>query len=140
MAVFKKGDIVRSVNDYATDIGVDDVFVVLKDSDDDGKIYFIDKGDTVRIRPGDAYTKVNKFSVGDRITDEDGDFEREVVSVGEDFFVTKDKYDGSNDLNAWYLDELKDHKLVSEGEVELTLEEVAKKFGIDVKNVRIKEK
>lgn len=65
--------------------------------------------------------------------------EVEVVLVSDDYIITKDTYDGTNDLEAYTTEEFfKVHELVDKV-TELTLEQIAEKFGIDTENLRIKE-
>lgn len=103
---------------------------------------------TVYFNGTTGYTKpqnlelVHEVNVGDTLENEDRDYKREVLFVyradGETHVVTKDTDDTS--LNFDDLDYLKRQgwKLPTT-EVEVTLEEIAEKFGIDKAALRIKE-
>ena len=80
---------------------------------------------------------------GDKITNQYGEDEKEVVLANSEYVLTKDIYDGTNDLYGYTVEELTrlKFKIVGAEEeiTEVTLEEIAKLKGIDVKQLRIKE-
>lgn len=70
--------------------------------------------------------------------------EREVVLANSEYVVTKDIYDGTNDPRLRTVSCLEEGNYKIKGHeepviTELTLEDIAKKFNINVENVRIKE-
>lgn len=81
------------------------------------------------------------LEVGDVIVNLSGECEREVVAVGPKYIATLDKWDKSDDENVFAIESLSDNCKIKQPnvQVELTLEEIADKFKINVKDLRIKK-
>jgi len=151
---FRVGDRVRCIksdSDEAKGMGFElgKEFFVAKSAHYSRNCYFPEHGNGVyeeylelaeknfrTLRPGDIIYEPDSFD-----SRRDMYEERKVVMANEDYVVTEDIWDNSNDLNAYTTDSLAEDEWVIKGNeepAELTLEQIAEKFNINVKNVRIK--
>lgn len=89
---------------------------------------------------------MSKYNVNDILVDEDGDY-RKVLGVGNfgleltTYHSTREEAEQDNEFREYIsFDDLGDDGLrLDDGIKEVTLDYIASKFGVDVKNIRVKE-
>lgn len=150
MAKFRVGDRVKCVKRHSDgpntggmghELGKE--FVIASVQSYGNTCYFPERGSGVYENYLELVHKTfETLSVGDIVyPSEYPQYEKEVLFANGEVIITRDTWDGSNDAQKIDADEFEDFVIKgNESTVkELTLEEIATKFGIDVKNVRIKE-
>lgn len=138
--MFKVGDIAIAL-EASIDVTIGGEYVVKRVIGT--QISFVDNGGDVRVQPTTGFRLKEKtmdnLQIGDKIVRHEGGGEREIVAVGPKYAVTLDIYDGTNDARMWTTAELKEEFVMKPEAVELTLEQIADKFGIAVENIKIKK-
>lgn len=89
---------------------------------------------------------MSKYNVNDILVDKDGDY-RKVLGVGNfgleltTYHSTREEVEQDNKFYAHIsFDDLRDAGFrLDDGIKEVTLDDIANKFGVDVKNIRVKE-
>jgi len=152
---FRVGDRVRCIksdSDEATGMGFElgKEFVVAKSAHYSRNCYFPEHGNGVyeeylelagktlrTLRPGDIIYEPDSFDPFRDMYEE-----RKVVMANEDYVVTEDIWDSSNDLNVYTTGFLAEDEWVIKGNeapVEMTIKEIADKLGIDSSKLRVKD-
>jgi hypothetical protein len=144
---FKVGDKVRAVGKKGGYAISKDTGVVTSVSfsggvsvnfEDTGNLYFLPS----EVRRGDLeLIKENNMSnveVGQKFNNSCEGLV-EVVQVHGGYIITKDIYDGTNDLNVYTESDFAEEYEVEAEELELTIEQIADKFNVSSDKIRIKE-